>query len=227
MLNLKRTWFAVAVGIAAVIAVVLVGYRGRAARSLEAAAGEVEATRSTAASAPARSDGVEGDAVSARLHALESEVSELRDEVARLRSDAHRERERNAPEPELTHAKEKAEWDEQMSLVDADFNEEPTDARWAGEASSAIQRALASQPLLHAATRSTECRSKTCRVELALDAQVDLTDTVDGLAQAIGPQLPTVRYDRVDEPGGRQTQVLYFSREGELAAAEDAPQRAR
>ena len=168
-----------------------------------------------------RRDDHDDTSLSHRVNRLASEVSELREEVARLRGEAHRADEPLDPEPELSPEEEKALWDEHMTLVEAGFNEEPTDARWASDTSSLIQRALASQPPLHAATRSTECRSRTCRVELNTDSQGELSDAISSLTNTLGDQLPTVMYDRLDEAGGRQTQVLYFSRQGAEAADED------
>jgi hypothetical protein len=40
-----------------------------------------------------------------------------------------------------------------------------------------------------------------------------MSDDISSLTRALGDELPTVHYDRIDEAGGRQTQVLYFKRE--------------
>ncbi|MET0344110.1 MAG: hypothetical protein ABW252_24055 [Polyangiales bacterium] len=164
--------------------------------------------------------GPEDDEYRGRLSALVDEVAALREEVAALRGAVNRGAEPVAAEAEPTAEQAQAMWEEHMTLVEAGFNEEPTDARWANESASLIQRALSGRPALQAASRSTECRSQTCRMELETDAQGKLSDDISSFTRALGDQLPTVRYDYIDLPGGRQAQVLYLSRESADANAE-------
>ena len=208
-MGLRHIWMAVAVMVAGVAALLI--QRSRDEHELRSEAHQEPEPAGREAPSAASTDAPE--AVGRRLEQLTAEVAELREEVARLRSGAKDDDKAPMPEAELSPEEAKALWDDRMSLVEAGFNDEPTDSRWAGEVRTKIEAALAAYPPLRAAARSTECRSRTCRVELSTDAQGSLSDDISALTSALGEQLPTVMYDSIDEPGGRQTQVLYFTRD--------------
>ena len=61
-------------------------------------------------------------------------------------------------------------------------------------------------------TRSVECRSRTCRVEVTDDGSARMHRTLLKFAQRVGHELPDVTFGQVDNPGGAPTIVLYMSR---------------
>jgi hypothetical protein len=207
----KPIWTAVMVTVVCISTMVL--YRSQKSTEREAVEASSGAPLPSAREARGQTTTGGTESLERRLAVLDDEVAQLREEVARLHREAKSEEKAPSPEVELSPEEAKAMWDDRMSLVEAGFNEEPTDTRWADDVSARIQRALVEHPSVRAATRSAECRSKTCRVELSTDAQGKLSDEISALTRSLGEQLPTVMYDRVDEPGGRQTQFLYFKRE--------------
>jgi len=56
-----------------------------------------------------------------------------------------------------------------MEVFEATFRREPADSRWASEAAVAVQEALASDEIVQNLLLDIECRSYTCRVEMADD----------------------------------------------------------
>jgi hypothetical protein len=54
----------------------------------------------------------------------------------------------------------------------------PAEPEWSAEAAGAVQEALASNDTAQAALRSLECRSSTCRLEMAADVTGELANVL-------------------------------------------------
>ena len=109
-------------------------------------------------------------------------------------------------------AEQERKYREYMASVDAAFRNEATDPRWSSATSSVVQTALTADSDLRPLARGVECRSRTCRVEIADDGSGKLGKLLPMLAQKVGRELPSVTADRVQEAGGAVTMVLYMSR---------------
>lgn len=101
----------------------------------------------------------------------------------------------------------------QAAAKEARFRSEPVDARWAPAATSAVQRALAGDAESAQVTaRSVECRSQTCRVEMADDGPGSTGSFVPLFAMRVGEVVGSITAVRVDQGRGASALVLYLSR---------------
>lgn len=99
-----------------------------------------------------------------------------------------------------------------VASIDAAFQREPVEPRWSTAMASAVTTAVAGDDHLQRLTRSVECRSRTCRVEVADDGSARMQRTVLKFAQRVGRELPDVVFGRNEDTGGAPTIVLYMSR---------------
>jgi hypothetical protein len=97
-----------------------------------------------------------------------------------------------------------------VASVDDGFQREPIGPRWASATASAVHAAISGDDALRSATRGAECRSHTCRVDIADDGSGRLNEAVRDFVQRIGRELPTVVFNRVEDTGGGATLVLYM-----------------
>ncbi|TMQ11565.1 MAG: hypothetical protein E6J91_22515 [Deltaproteobacteria bacterium] len=98
-----------------------------------------------------------------------------------------------------------------IASVDAAFRKETTDPGWSSATSSVVQTALSVDSDLRPLARGVECRSHTCRVEIADDSSGKLGKILPVFVQQVGQDLPSVITTRVAGAGGA-TLVLYMSR---------------
>lgn len=160
-----------------------------------------------------------------------AELAELRRELAQLRlqvrgqgltpaaADAARAAEdhpgatrdpRTDPEARAELERERREY---MAGVDAAFRSEATSPGWSSAISAVIQTAMADNSGLRPIGRGVECRSTTCRVEIADDGSVKLGKALPLLIHQVGQELPSVVANRVEDGRGGATMVLYMSRQ--------------
>lgn len=116
---------------------------------------------------------------------------------------------RNDPVSRATVERERQE---AIAVLEADFHREPTDRTWSSEATAAVQEALAGDETAQTALRSLECRSQTCRMELADDTG-ELAKGLPVLLQHLAPTLPSVTANQIDDGAGGTTTILYLARE--------------
>lgn len=158
--------------------------------------------------------------------ATPSQLAELRRELGELRRQVWTQGQRGpASEPPRgdpagtrdprTDPEARAEYErarrEAIAGVDAAFRGEAEDPRWAGSAASAIQAALAADDRLRLLVRGVECRSRTCRVEIADDGAAGLDKVLPELTLRVGQGLSSAVYDRVEGPEGAR-RIIYLSR---------------
>ena len=162
------------------------------------------------------------------------EMTTLREEVARLRAEVtavqrwiHAQRRRatgvapgKAEDPakdprtdRAARAEAERERQKQMEVVEASFRHEPADPRWSFEAEGAVQEALASDEIVQNTLLGLECRSHTCRVELADDDTGELAKVMPLFLEQLVQTLPSVTANYVDDGNGGKIMILYMSRE--------------
>jgi hypothetical protein len=165
-----------------------------------------------------------------------AELAEMRREIAQLRRQVWTQEQRQAAagpgkaeaqdpaaakdprtDPEA-RAEQERKYREYMAGVDAAFRKETTDPRWSSATSSAVQTALIADNDLRPLARGVECRSHTCRVEIADDGSGKLGKILPMFAQQVGQELPSVVANRVEDAGGAATMVLYMFRRDEMPA---------
>ncbi len=118
------------------------------------------------------------------------------------------------PEPPLSPA-EQHEADDQkrrarMDAVEEAFRKEVFDRNWAIGTRASIEAAMQTENV-GLQTRSVECRSETCRVELSNDDSPVTREGLERLPQAVGGTLPLMQIARTDDASGHHT-ILYLSR---------------
>jgi hypothetical protein len=101
---------------------------------------------------------------------------------------------------------------QQMAVLEANFWHEPIDQRWSSEAAGAMQAALASDEMVQHLLLGLDCRSHTCRVELAEDDTGELAQALPLILMQLAPVLPSGTAHYVDARDGGTAMVLYLSR---------------
>ena len=97
-----------------------------------------------------------------------------------------------------------------MDAVEAAYRNEVPDRNWATVAQASVQAALKADNV-HLQTRSVECRSETCRIEIADDGSAATQESLENLGPALAGALPTMQVAHTDDASGHHT-ILYFSR---------------
>lgn len=156
------------------------------------------------------------------LDAVRQELSALRAELGTLRT-AERARAQSAPAPERTvEAPTPAEQEQRfvnfMADFDQRFRDEPRDHAWADAAADEINRVLASGAVSPGIVTDVDCRSRTCKLELADADRSVLAKTIDELVQAFAQTLPNARVAHDGDLERPKPTALYFTRE----SAEDS-----
>jgi hypothetical protein len=157
-----------------------------------------------------------------------AELAELRREVAHLRVEMWNQRDRpplpgrdHAPQDPATakdrradpeaRAESERRYQAYVAGLETAFRSEPTDPRWSAATSSVVHRALAEDAALRSRAREVECRSRTCRVELADAGSGDLSKVIPMFTQRVGQALPTATTNRIEDRGETRL-VLYLTR---------------
>jgi hypothetical protein len=103
-------------------------------------------------------------------------------------------------------------WQEQMAVLEASFRQEPVDRHWSFKATGAVQEALASKETVQTALQNLECRSQTCRMELAEDDTGELQKSMPLFLMELGETVSSVTANHIDDGAGGTTTILYLSR---------------
>lgn len=117
--------------------------------------------------------------------------------------------------PEESRAESEAEWQLHMAEVADAFAEEPVHKAWADEKQEFVEARLQNEALLSGAVGRVECRSRTCRVEFTGNSS-DVNKELPEFVHSLGQTLPSAQAERIEEPDGRVTMVLYVSDHEEL-----------
>jgi hypothetical protein len=160
----------------------------------------------------------ENDATTRRLAtqvaALQLQVAQLNAAAAAAPPSANPPKGEGAeePEPSLTErrAAEEQKQRARMEAVEEAFRKEVSDQNWAPSARGSVEAALLAENVRLQA-RSIECRSETCRVELAEEDSRATQARLEDLPQLIGATLPVMQVARTDDASGHHM-ILYLSR---------------
>jgi hypothetical protein len=157
------------------------------------------------------------------------ELAELRQEMARLRHQVSTQEQRLAAvdpakleasdsvardprtDPDM-RAEQDRKYREYLASLDTAFRKESRDPQWSTTTSSVVQTALVADNDLRSLARGVECRSHTCRVELADDSSGKLDKILPMFAQQVSQSLPSVIANHGEDTSGAATMVLYMSR---------------
>lgn len=96
------------------------------------------------------------------------------------------------------------------------FRREPIDAAWSSSKTALVQRALAAQPALQPLVRGVECRSQTCRVELADEPTGRPSNAIQTFVARLGSELPSALAERVELAGRPGATVLYVGHHADV-----------
>jgi hypothetical protein len=110
-------------------------------------------------------------------------------------------------------------WKEHMTEVSAAFASEPLDRGFASVGQAAITTAFQKHPVIQAAAGNVDCRSRTCRVEIADNQSGKLDKELPLFVNSVGETLPNMKAERVGDRRGPSTMVLYFTNEQQAVAA--------
>ena len=159
----------------------------------------------------------EAAALRARMARLNAEVAALREQMEESQAAANVGAPAADPEPARRGpeviAEQEREWHEHMMEVDSGFQSEARDPRWASTTTSALESALNASDAMRGKARSVECRSLTCRVEIADDGSGAMAKEIPIFVQQFAETLPGMQADHFDDGSGNRTLVLYMTRD--------------
>jgi hypothetical protein len=138
---------------------------------------------------------------------LEKKVARLENDVAALRAEVAS----GAGASQAAGATPNLLDRTQLAAMEAAFRGEAIDARWSAAMTDNVRASLAQGVIDHGAARSVECRSHSCRVELAQHDGSPAAPEIAALVGRLAPTLPHAQAGQFESPEGRLT-VLYFSR---------------
>jgi len=93
------------------------------------------------------------------------------------------------------------------------FRKESVDPKWASATGAAIQTAFEQDSALTGVVHQVDCRASSCRVAIEDDGKGDLMKSLPLLANNLAQTLPRVTAERIEDGSGRNSMVLYMSRE--------------
>ena len=188
-----------------------------------------DAASASQAPVAAASVAISGQASDSSMLPTAAQFAELREQVSALRRDLAELRAKSARAPasgpdasterDLRAARSAALAEagqaERLRVVAAEsaFRAEPADLRWGTSMNATVRNALVGPGGDSAAQLgSIECRSQTCRVELAGEASGASPQDLLMLVGRLGQSLPHAEFGQVDHGDGRPVTVLYLTR---------------
>ena len=156
------------------------------------------------------------------VRALAAELARMKSELHDLRDDRQSERaapERPEPAPK-TPEQQQADHDEYITGVERAFEREPRDERWAQGTAQRLRTTLQSEPILVAAVRGIECRSRSCRLELRDDGSTAFAEEFPLMMHEMGALLPEVRFGHAELSDGARLHIMYMSQSSSAPADE-------
>jgi hypothetical protein len=98
-----------------------------------------------------------------------------------------------------------------MAGVAESFAGERVDGVWAGRTSVRVNAALSGDEVLKGFAHDVQCRTQTCRVEIADDGTGALSRRLPFVALSLADVLPSLASEPADPASGRSGMVLYMS----------------
>ncbi|CAK0772434.1 conserved hypothetical protein [Gammaproteobacteria bacterium] len=110
-------------------------------------------------------------------------------------------------------AEEERAQHERMESFEATFRQESTDPQWANAEATAVRAALSGDDIGQLALQNLECRSNSCRVELADDGTGGLAKSLPLFIQHLAETLPYATANQVANGASGTSLILYMSRD--------------
>ena len=155
---------------------------------------------------------------------VKSELSVLRQELTRLKSEMSKLQQNSVAtqgsegsfgqasrDDAETLAENEAIRHQHMEAVETEFQQELPDQDWADDVQNHLHATFATDEIVQSALLSAECRSHTCRVELAHDETGQLDKMLPMIVQQLGEKLPSVTANYIYDGDELQSIILYMS----------------
>lgn len=139
------------------------------------------------------------------------ELTDLKQQLAVVQREWNAE---EAPPDPATEADLERDRQVEMAKLEQSLAQEPVDRAWADKTSATVLEVLGSPEADRLEALSLECRSRTCRLELANDDAAATAKMLPLLLHRLGQTLPSSVANQVDHPDGRRSTILYMSRGG-------------
>ena len=153
---------------------------------------------------------------------MPSDLSEIRRELAALRSHvAELQLRLNQADLRTSHAEPPAKANgievvqtepQRLERIEAEFRNEPSDPAWSQSTAARVRAAVAQiGDGVAERLRGLECRSKTCRVELAPAETEPVDDALPRIVALLGDAFTSADASHVDQGDGLPVGVLFLS----------------
>jgi len=107
----------------------------------------------------------------------------------------------------------KAKWHDHIESVEAGFRAEPIDPQWAATTKTKLEEFFSGNTVFRSTSRSIECRTRTCRVEIAADdSKGDVRNEIHNLGILLSDIVNSMQSERIQGKDGRVINVIYMSR---------------
>jgi hypothetical protein len=177
-------------------------------------------------SADEGSGGDQSDELRRQLAQLERKVAALGAKEIGEKAKANADDESQKPTPnEHVSAAEQAErdrvaWETHIAKVDANFQAEMRDPRWATTTTELLRQRAAGDKVVGAALKDIDCRSTVCRVDMLDDQKGEFARKLPIFLQGVSNIFPLGQARTVDNPDGTKSLSFYLStKAGEGAGA--------
>jgi hypothetical protein len=104
------------------------------------------------------------------------------------------------------------QFDDHTAQIAATFSNELRDPRFAIVAGEGLRTMLDNQEFASMPVQNIDCRSVTCRVEINDDGSGAVSQALPMLAVRMAETLPNIIAQRLEQPNGRATMVLFMSK---------------
>lgn len=152
---------------------------------------------------------------SGELAGIRREVAVLRNEVAHLQQRLNQAglRTSDASPLRAADALEVAQAEpERLARMEAEFRSEPSNPAWSRSSAARVHAAVAQiGDGVAERVRSLECRSRSCRIEIAPDESQPMDDTLPRIVAQLGEAFTSANGAHVDQGDGRQAGVLFLA----------------
>lgn len=102
-------------------------------------------------------------------------------------------------------------WEAHMTAVDADFQAEARDGRWASATTSLVRERAMRDQVMRAALKDIDCRSTVCRVDLVDDQKGEFARKLPNFIQSLNGTFPSGEARTTDNADGTKTLSIYLS----------------
>ena len=110
-------------------------------------------------------------------------------------------------------------WKEHMAEVSSGLRKRAARSRLRVRGAGGDHHGFSKHPVIQAAAGNVDCRSRTCRVEIADNQSGKLDKELPLFVNSVGGTLPNMKAERVGDRSGPSTMVLYFTNEQQAVAA--------